>query len=494
MQRENSLDRLDRQWDLIVVGGGIVGAGIFREAAGKGLSCLLVERHDFAWGTSSRSGKLVHGGLRYLRQGQIRTTFHSVRERQKMLEEYRNLVRPLDFYLPIRKGDRIGSLLTAVGLTVYDAMAGRRNCRKLNRDSLIGQIPELHSDRISGGYLYRDAVTDDARLVLQIVKEGVHLGGTALNYATAQELLRQRNGKVVGIVLQDGISRSVHEIRSRATVNATGAWTDNLRKKIGQNTPIRKLRGSHLILPHDKLPIRAAVAMTHPADKRALYAFPWKGHTLVGTTDLDHQERQNREPRITREEGEYLFQAVHHWFSTAKPGPSDVVATFAGIRPVLHTGKKDPSKESRDHAIWSDNGLITVTGGKLTTFARIARDVLKQAAGYLEYRAHAPSRKVPQDTLWEPSCLTDDNLAADRERPLRELCRSAREEWVVHLEDLLLRRTRIGLLTRNGAFSFLNEIREAVAPSLPWDDIRWQKEIESYKTKWRQAYSPDPLR
>ncbi|WP_409437978.1 glycerol-3-phosphate dehydrogenase/oxidase [Pseudomonas aeruginosa] len=291
-----------QEWDLIVVGGGISGAGILREAARRGWRCLLLEQRDFAWGTSSRSSKMVHGGLRYIAKGQWRLTRDSVRERQRLLGEAPGLVEPLSFVMAHYRGGFPGPRLFGGLLSVYDALAGRRNHRFYDAAALRYLAPGLKEQRLLGGTRFFDAVTDDARLVLRVLAEARHDGGEAFNGMRVRELLRE-GGQVVGLRAEDRESGELFDFRCRALALATGAWADELRQP-GGSEHIRPLRGSHLLLPAWRLPVAHAFSFMHATDRRPVFVFPWEGATVVGTTDLDHRDGlgggRADQPRRTR--------------------------------------------------------------------------------------------------------------------------------------------------------------------------------------------------
>ena len=516
-------------WDLIIVGGGITGAGILREANRAGLRALLVEAYDFASGTSSRSSKLVHGGFRYLKNGQIRLTLESVRERERLLKEGRGLVNPLGFLLANFSGDAIPGWVFGIGLAMYDLLAlqygkeqryGHRHYDALDMHELC---PSLTEDRLAGGYRYFDAQTDDARLVLRVIQEAVAGGAIAINYARVTGLLRTRAGQVCGISLRDetpeGNGRSL-EIQAGVVVNATGAWADDLRTQVGGRSRLRKLRGSHLIFPARRLPLTRSISFLHPRDGRPVFALPWEGVTLFGTTDVDQEPSAGGlpiDPRISQAEAEYLLQAAQFAFRTLELTDQDIQGSFSGIRPVIDTGKADPSKESREHILWNEHGLLTVTGGKLTTFRLMAHEALEKVQARLPgVPKFDPQQRVlaePQEGNLLPGELSPGTrlrlvgrhgenaprlLAAalpgemepvgNTQSLWAELRWAARAEGVVHLDDLLLRRTRLGLLLPEGGLDCLERIRITVQPELGWDDERWGEEALRYTDLHKQCY------
>jgi glycerol-3-phosphate dehydrogenase len=509
-------------WDVLVIGGGITGAGILREATRLGLRTLLVESRDFGWGTSSRSSKLVHGGLRYLRNLQLGLMRASVQERERLLEDGPGLIDPLGFLLATYEGDRPPGWVFEAGLTVYDLLALRWSHRQYDAHDFRLLAPHIATQGLQGGFRYGDAQTDDARLVLRLIREAVRAGGVALNYTAATSLLRDDDTHHVnGAILQDTsnqypISNIQYPIHARVVINATGAWADRLRQQVGGATRIRPLRGSHLIFPAWKLPVAQAVSFLHPHDHRPVFIFPWEGITLVGTTDVDHAQPLDQEPGIEPAEFAYLMAAVNAQFASLNLRADDVLATFAGVRPVVDTGKADPSKESRDHVLWEEEGLLTVTGGKLTTFRLIALDALKAARRALPDMPEIDKKlpvldpvdvDLPGDALDEETrqrllgrygadapALVAAAGAGELERVpgtktlWAELRWAARDEGVVHLDDLLLRRVRLGLLTSEGAWPIIGRIRAIVQPELGWDDARWEAEAERYRELWRCYY------
>ena len=544
-QRAQLLAQLNAQpWDIVVIGGGITGAGILLEASRRGLRALLVEQRDFAWGTSSRSSKLVHGGLRYLKEGKLGMTRDSVRERQSLMHEAAGLVDLQSFAFADYKGRKPGRWMFQLGLAIYDRLAGQKARHYFPANDFLMLAPHIARTDLQGGLCYVDAKTDDARLVLRVLQEARSLGGVAINYLAAQQLLRVSNsadGAVSGVQLRDVVRDAVHGVASgiggdvaagaqgeaslrvhaKVVINATGAWADRLRQQQGAAPKLRPLRGSHLVLPAWRLPIAQAISLMHPEDGRPVFAYPWEGATLVGTTDIDHSGDLQAEATITAAEVRYLLAALHFQFPLLQLTQDDVIATYAGVRPVIDTGKADPSKEGRDHAVWMEQGLLTVTGGKLTTFRLIALDALR----HLAHLWPALAEPLPADaTLLKPSTAlpAHKGLRTQQRQRLQghygaeaaavveaaqpnelqtipgtetlwvELRWAARHEAVVHLQDLLLRRARLGLLLRGGGVDHLLRIRAICQTELGWDDSRWDSEQAAYLALWQQHYSPKP--
>jgi glycerol-3-phosphate dehydrogenase len=507
-----------KPWDLVIVGGGITGAGILAEATRIGLRALLVEAQDFASGTSSRSTKLVHGGLRYLRQGQIGVTRESVVERERLMKEARGLVQPLGFWLTTFEGDKMPGWMFGLGLAMYDALAGKWAHEKHGVDELVSRVPPLEGGTVRGGYHYFDAQTDDARLTVRVLREAVKRGGTALNYARARDVMRTQDGRVRGVVVEDvsGGKARTAEVEALVVINATGAWADGLRVKLGEQKRLRPIRGSHLVLAADRLPLGQAISMLHPRDGRAVFAIPWEGVTIVGTTDVDHHEDMWTEPTISGGELDYILESLRHAFPRLDLAEKDVRATWSGVRGVINTGASDPSKESREHALWTEDGLITVTGGKLTTFRVMAMDTLRSAKKQLPAVKTMRRSRILDDVSEPIGKDLDPKLQVrllgrhgasaatvlgmpegterfeDTEVLWSEIRFAARDEGVVHLEDLLLRRARVGLLGKNGGLGAVARIRSVVQAELGWDDATWDREEAAYRKTWSQHYSPSP--
>ena len=484
--------KFEENWDVIVIGGGITGAGIFRQAVHHGYRTLLLEQRDFAWGTSSRSSKLVHGGLRYLKEGQLQLVMESVTERQALLAEAEGLIEPLAFLVPTYKGKFPPPWMLRAGLITYDLLARRWGHQWLDRDDFALAAPHFRRDRLTGGARFWDAQVDDARLVLRLLFDGVSAGGVVANYTPVKSI--------------DGTSVRLEKqvLKARVVMNATGAWADRFTDAIPGR--LRPLRGSHLVFPAWRAPCPCALSFNHPADSRPCFVIPWEGATMCGTTDLDHEDALSLEPSIAPEEVDYLLKGLDFAFPGLSLGRGDVLSTWAGVRPVISKGEHvSPSQENREHGIWDENGVITVTGGKLTTFRAMAQEALKVARGrYLPEgnpgvfsfrcdRGRGPRRLFgrygsrAQELL--DACPVEEMEVIPGSRALwAELRWGARAESVCHLDDLLLRRVRLGIvLPRGGEFHF-DRIRTICQAELGWDDTRWQEEKNRYLEIWENAY------
>lgn len=509
-------------WDLIIIGGGITGAGVLREAIRAGIKAVLIEQKDFAWGTSSRSSKMVHGGLRYIKEGKLLLTKIAVAERERLLAEAPGLVESLGFLLPVYEDQRPGRRTLKIGLSLYDVLAGERQHKFYSADNFAAMIPHIKREGLTGGFHFFDAQVDDSRLVLRLINESVAHGACALNYTSVTEIIRNPAGAITGVALQDTETRETKTIGAPAVINATGCWAETLHPSPEPQRHLRPLRGSHLVFPASVLPLSEGIGFMHPRDNRAVFIVPWEGAVLVGTTDLDYKGDLAAEPRITAQEAAYLIEGARALFPSLDLSLNHCIASFAGIRPVLSEGKLAPSEESREHVVWVDQGLVTVTGGKLTTFRRLAWDALKSAKPYLPFTVHL-DRKAPIFDAVPDQPVPDFELSAETWRRLygrygqtaeriaaaakpqdlalvpgtftlwAELPYLAQHEHIRHLADLLLRRVRIGLLTPRGGRAYLKRIRKLCRPALPWDKRRWKKEIQAYLAQWNESHAP-PLK
>ncbi|MGJ8670274.1 MAG: glycerol-3-phosphate dehydrogenase/oxidase [Oceanococcus sp.] len=514
-ERNSTLQQAaEKTWDIVVVGGGITGAGIAREAVELGLSVLLLEQADFASGTSSRSSKLVHGGLRYLSSGQFGLTAESVRERQALLRDAPGLIQTQGFCFPIYTGQKPGLGVTRIGLGLYDAMAKQWRARKLSWQELDDYAPGLSTKDLDGVLYFEDAQTDDARLVLRLLQEARSHGASVLNYVQVKELLRDESEHVIGVQCAAAGQNSSLSIQANVVINATGAWAQALGGELAPK--LRPLRGSHLLIKSKRLPLPSALSFLHPQDRRPVFAYDWEGAALLGTTDIDHTDDLGKEPRITADEVQYLLDAARYAWPGLALTTDDVIASYAGVRPVVAGGADKPSDESRESASWQEPGLVSVTGGKLTTFRETAREVLALALNRKVPRR--PNIFDPQQTGAErphacspeawvrlqgrfgsalPQVLAlaqqgDFSCVAHTPSLWLELRFAAAAESVRHLDDLLLRRTRLGLLLPDACRSQMPRIREVCQQALDWDDRRWGNEEGAWYRRWHESYSlPD---
>jgi glycerol-3-phosphate dehydrogenase len=372
-------------YDIVVIGGGITGAGIARDAALRGLKVALFEKSDYASGTSSKSSKMIHGGLRYLEHGEIGLVFESVSERRVQQRVAPHLVRPLPFLIPIYKGVRPGFEIMNVGLWIYDSLALFRapKMHKAFRGTAaaLALEPQLRPEGLRGALEYYDCATDDARLVLENALDAEALGAACHTYT---EVLRfERNGpRITGVVVKDRLSGKTWSVNARAVVLAAGAWTDEMirRFEIPFERPIlRRTKGVHIVLPRERLPLARAITLISPVDGRVMFALPWRDRSVLGTTDTDFTGTAD-EVWADKSDVEYLCASGNGYFPGANLTPDDVIATWAGLRPLIAAPPNvDESEISREHEVFTkSDGLVIIAGGKLTTYRRMAREAVNK--------------------------------------------------------------------------------------------------------------------
>ncbi|WP_018692793.1 glycerol-3-phosphate dehydrogenase/oxidase [Algicola sagamiensis] len=496
-----SLNQEKPQFDAIIIGGGVTGAGIFHAATENGLNVLLVEQKDFAWGTSSRSSKMVHGGLRYFAAGNVSLTRHAVSEREYLLNKLPGLVEKLPYVMVHKKGEFPPPSLFGLLVRMYYALGGLFHLPKQQRSFSLRTLLGLQRSKFVGFSNFYDAITDDARLVIRLLQEGASHGGKLLNYAPVEQLIEEE-GIVKGVLLNMG--GQMKPVYAAEVINATGAWATRLHSH--PEYRLRPLRGSHLLLPFHKLPLSASLTVFHPKDKRPIFVYPWEGCAVIGTTDLDDELPQSTDPSITDQEVEYLLEVANSLFEENKVNRDDILSTWAGFRPVFSTdANTPPSKEKRDHAIWQRPGLISISGGKLTTFAIMAQEVLEayrrehpsrlgdlQPTSYSQSSRHSCALKRLQGRYGNAACAV--SLAGQNQRIhatntlWSELNWALQSEAVCHLEDLLLRRTRLGNLIGPKLKDYESAINGLLQKHLGWSETKIQAEWENFWQLWQQSY------
>ncbi len=372
-------------YDLVVVGGGITGAGVARDAALRGLKVALFEKNDFGFGTSSRSSKLIHGGLRYLEHGEIGLVFESVSERYVQSRVGPHLVRPLPFLVPVYRGARWGINAMSFGLWIYDALAMFRAPRihKTYRGKrAYPLVPHCKVEDLRGVIEYYDCYTDDARLVLENVLDAAACGARCENYHQVVSIERD-NQRVHSVTVKGA---TTEKIQARCVVMATGPWTDELNRAFGlslERPLLRRTKGVHLVFEREKMPLERAITMLSPIDGRVMFAIPWRDRLVLGTTDTDFSGSAD-EVFADKSDAEYLCESANRFFQGVDLRPSDVIATWAGLRPLIDEGPENASAVSREHQIIvRDDGVVLIAGGKLTTYRLMARQVVDECVSWL---------------------------------------------------------------------------------------------------------------
>jgi glycerol-3-phosphate dehydrogenase len=511
-----------RVFDLLVIGGGITGCGIARDAALRGLSVALVEREDFASGTSSRSSRLVHGGVRYLEHGHLHLVFESSAERRRLLQLAPHLVRPLEFTWPVYAGARIPRWKLNAGLTLYDALALFRNVgrhHRLTRDRVLAREPKLRGDGLLGGASYFDAATNDARLTLANAVGAAEHGAVVMNHAPGSSL-RIEGGRVVGADITDAITGTAYAVRARAVVNATGPWSDDIRRMDDETgAAVRGSKGVHIAVPRDRIGNRGALTLLSNHDGRVLFVLPAESDAIVGTTDT-YTASPPSAVHANREDVTYLLDAANAFFPEARLVERDVIGAWAGIRPLLPKPGATPGNVSREHEIrMSARGLISITGGKLTTYRVMAAQVVDVVTKQLRRPAeHEPRRALPlpggdiaslDATIALVERKTGDarlathlaraygsrwigvwnEIAAAGGSPrvvdglpytVGELRHAVRSEMACTLGDIMIRRTHLAFETRDHGLAVAPVVAAAVGPLLGWNAAQRDQAVDSY--------------
>ncbi len=546
-RRRDALAALGRETlDVLVVGGGINGAGITRDAAMRGLRVALVERGDLASGTSSRSSKLIHGGLRYLEQGDVRLVLEAVRERERLQRLAPHLVRPQEFVFPLYRGGPLGPLKLAAGLWAYDLLAGFWNVRwhrMLSPKAVAEAEPALLHDGLCGAGQYWDCRTDDARLVLETALSAAAEGALIVSYAEVAGFVKE-GGRIVGARVVDRLGGGEVVARAQVVVNAAGPWVDRVVALDAPETPprLRLTKGVHVVVPHERVGNRAAVVLSAVADRRVMFVIPWGAHTLVGTTDTDHPGGPDVPPAVEPSDVAYLLDTVNHYFPAARRAPADVVSAFAGLRPLVAPRGKatmSPSAVSREEEVFSSaSGLISIAGGKLTTYRLVAKTVVDRVVDALraagDRRCFRPSRTgevplpggaVPPATL--AAALSRDGhgvapavidhlagrygsrldevlgLVARDQRlgepivaglpdPRAEVVEAVEREWALTLEDVMRRRTQVALRDASAGAAAADDVAALMARPLGWDEETsraaargYIEAAEAVRRRWR---------
>ena len=528
-KRQAALKQLGEQtFDVLVVGGGITGTGIARDAALRGLKVALVEKLDFAAGTSSKSSKLVHGGLRYLEHAEFALVFESVNERKRLMKLARHLVRPLPFLVTNYKGDKRFLATLALGLWIYDALCffgNYRNHVTYGAKKTMKLEPTLKSQGLNGGILYYDCLTDDARLTLECALDAQSLGAVVLNHVKAGKLLRAADGRVQGAVVEDIETGTTVEVRSKVVINATGPWSDEVRALAGEPRILKPTKGIHIVVDAARLPVKHALMMNSPRDKRAVFCIPWGlGRTVVGTTDTFFDGSPDKlEP--TKEDVTYLLETANSYFPQASLVEDDVLSTWSGLRPLLKPDDEGAgaSAVSREHEIYDSPGFVTIAGGKLTTFRLMAAQVVDKAITQLDVttRSTTATRPLPGSQGLDG---TDEALAQlakslegkglpeggpeylageygtrapllleraaadglerlDPELPsiFAQVDLAIDDEFARTLDDVLSRRIPLILRARDQGLGIAPKVAERMAAKLGWSKERTERELTHYR-------------
>jgi len=518
MNRKTALKKIkkEKEWDVVIVGGGSTGLGCAVDSASRGYKTLLLEQADFAKGTSSRSTKLVHGGVRYLQQGDISMVFEALHERGLMFKNAPHLVTNLSFIIP--SYDFWGGPFYTVGLKVYDMMAGKLGLgpsKHLSLEETIESIPTVEQEGLRGGVIYQDGQFDDARMAVSLMQTAVDYGGTVLNYCKVDSLIKE-NELVTGVTATDTETGDKFTIRAKVVINATGVFADEVIQmdEPGKPNMITPSQGIHLVLEKDFLPNKSAIMVPHTSDGRVMFAVPWHNHVVVGTTDT-LIENHSLEPVALDSEVDFVLETAGHYLAK-QPTRADVLSVFAGLRPLAKPeGDKKETKEiSRGHKILiSISGLITIIGGKWTTYRKMAEDTIDKAAmlGGFPERAcithHMPIHGFrmdidPYNDLLAVYGIHKEDIISlgEEEESLSGFIseklgiRKAQVVWAVRkemartVEDVLARRTRALFLDARESLRMAQEVAAIMAKELKQDKSWEEKQIAEFNTVAKNYY------
>jgi len=504
MQRSTALAALTAEtqpFDIAIVGGGATGLGAAVDAASRGHRVLLVEQSDFAKATSSRSTKLVHGGVRYLKQGNLSLVFEALRERGLLCQNAPHLVHDLAFVIPTYhwwEGPFYG-----IGLKVYDGLAGQlglQPSRSLSPEDVLELLPTIETEHLTGGVIYHDGQFDDSRLAVNLAQTATEQGAVVVNYVACTGLIKERD-HVTGLKLRDGESGAEHEIKARCVINATGVFADVLRQQDNASaTPVlRPSQGVHLVLPRDFLPGDTAIMIPKTDDGRVLFAVPWHGRLIIGTTDTP-VDSTSLEPRALPEEIDFLLSHAARYL-TRDPLPGDVLSVFAGLRPLVNAGHGSTASLSRDHYIEvADSGLLTITGGKWTTYRKMAEDVIDHAelvaslkprpCRTQELPVHGaygtPSPNLSLYHYGSDAASIEALAKPDRVHPKLDLTEAevlwhVRHEMARTVEDVLARRSRCLLLDARSSMKAAPAVAKLMADELGRDEAWSTEQVRAYQ-------------
>lgn len=490
---QSQWQRGETDYDVIIIGGGINGAAVAWLSANQGLNTLLLEAQDFASGTSSRSSKMIHGGLRYLAKGDWRLTREAAKARDRLLSQAENVVKPLPFWYLHRPNESPRPWMMKVALGIYRAFASGAKPSFISADELTQRLPSYQLGPQDGASSYFDAISDDCTLVNWLLGQACDKGLALKGYQPVQRLISDDNG-VSGVEISTDTEALT--LTSKVVVNCAGAWCGELTAlPLGQK--MRPLRGSHLVLPMSKYPAPAAITFGHPQDGRPVYLYPWLGTAVMGTTDLDHETKLTQEVAMSEEEYRYLLTALKCLDPNANE--QDIISSWSGVRPVIEaeSSSKDPSSASREHLIWCRPGLVNLTGGKLTTFLETGQEIMEQVAKQLAITLGSPqlpppSPRHPLSERSDPSAGSGSII--DTVHFWNEITEHLIHGAITNLDDLLLRRTRIGLLVGKP----LERIKDQLAPlcqqHLGWESAQFEQQWLRYWKIWHRYYSPAPFK
>lgn len=532
-ERQDNLESFKKDvFDLVIIGGGINGAGVARDAASRGMRVAVVEARDFAEGTSSRSSKLIHGGIRYLENMEFKLVYEALNERNKLFEIAPHLSHPLRFMIPLFEDSRVGMFKMGLGMWLYDALSlfqAPQLHERLNARQTLQRLPELSSDKLVGSYIYSDAYMDDDRLVHETLRSAHEWGVKIVNFASAESVEFDENKRVKELICKDQLSGQNFRIQGQYFISTVGPWTDLFGSKIFKDWKniLRPTKGVHLTFSKDRLPLSSAVVMGAEKSDRIVFGIPRHDMVIVGTTDTDFKGDPSQ-VRVEPEDVTYLLRVIHDYFPGAQIQESDIVSSYAGVRPLVNDGSSTEGKVSREHTILKDDrGVLFVAGGKYTTYRLISEQVVTAALEEFTYEDRMKFQRTQTDQPLNIFVSTENwNLAQARadlwsQKTLRPLsdCRLLAERYgmeaeeflfaaenvdltyaqleakiaiektmCLHIRDFYTRRVPFFLANPDQGRDSLDEVAEVFQILLGWDDSTVMKEKQDYLSFIRDAF------
>lgn len=536
--RIQNINKMKSQdFDLVIIGGGINGAGVARDASARGMRVALIEARDFASGTSSKSSKLIHGGIRYLENMEFKLVFEALNERTRLFEMAPHLVHPLRFMIPLYKESRVGMGKMGLGMWLYDALSLFQTPQmheRLNSEESIARMPAIRSHDLLGSYEYSDAYMDDDRLVHETLRSANENGATCVNYVKATGVKFGEDGKVEQVLCEDQHSKESFSIRTRHVISSVGPWTDQLGEKIFKDWKqiLRPTKGVHLTLPKHRLPLTSAVVMGAEKSDRIVFGIPRHEMIIIGTTDTDFKESPE-DVTTTAEDVKYLLSITDHYFPGANLTAHDIIASYAGVRPLVADGSSSEGKTSREHTILTDDrGITFVAGGKYTTYRLMCEQTVKSALKSFRFEERVAWSKSDtakplnpytnieafqqskiQASLWARETghsLEDMTLLAERygmegEEILNkysaemtywqlEAAQAIDSTMCLHMRDFYARRVPLFLADRNHGVKQMEEIGQVFQEKLGWNEARLKEEMHllttymAHEVDWKKHF------
>lgn len=526
-----------QEFDLVIIGGGINGAGIARDASARGMKVALIEIRDFASGSSSKSSKLIHGGIRYLENLEFKLVFEALSERTKLFEMAPHLVHPLRFMIPLYQESRVGMFKMGMGMWLYDALSLFQTPEmheRCNPEESLKHMPALRSTNLVGSYIYSDAYMDDDRLVIETLRSANENGATCANYVKATGAEFGSDGKITAVICEDQVGGEKFKIKARHVISSVGPWTDDVGQKLLKDWKkiLRPTKGIHLTLPKHRLPLSSAVVMGAEKGDRIVFGIPRHEMIIIGTTDTDYKEAPE-DVTATPEDVKYLLDITAHYFPGAKVTAHDIIASYAGVRPLVNDGSSSEGKTSREHTIINDaRGVTFVAGGKYTTYRLMCQQTVEKALEFfsmeekIRFARHDTTQPLNEYTSvdsFQQALALVHSWSAEMGRPVEDMlqlaerygkeaeviCDKYPEDYTywqleaaqaidmtmcLHLRDFYARRVHLFLADRNHGVKYIDEVGKVFQEKMGWSEQRLHDEKHmlteymAHEIEWKKSF------